>query len=145
MPERADEQLQEVLKGLLNVDPDKRWTLEDMLDHPFCDTSAIRVDLTAVLANLNKMDQTKKSSLMKRYMEEEGADSDDEISSASTAEEDTDQLDVVREQAWNANGRPQDPGADKDEVQKRNDAIKRERRGSVFAASSADQTGCVIS
>jgi hypothetical protein len=128
MPGRADEQLQEVLKGLLNVDPDARWTLEDMLDHTFCDTSAIKVDLTAVLANLNKMDQ---KSLMKRYMEEEGADSDDEDSSASTADEDQNELDVVR---------LQDPGADKDVIQKSNAEYSEKKRRKMAAVAE-----CVIS
>jgi hypothetical protein len=143
MPQRVetDKQVQELLKGLLNVNPDERWTLEDTLDHPFCDTSALddQINLSEVVNELNKKDKEKKDSLMKRYMREEEANSDDDVRAASSTEEETDELEQAREARASGHHRPQDLGAEKDEVGKRNDELKRQR----IANLSTGQ--CVIS
>ena len=142
MPQRAetDKQLQELLKGLLNVNPDERWTLEHTLDHSFCDTSALDDKIyDQIKKQISEEDEQNKKTLMRRYLDEEGGDSDDEPSAASTTEEDTDALDQAREARACGHHRSQDLGTEKDEVGKRNDELKRQR----IANLSTGQ--CVIS
>lgn len=69
MPERADDQLQSLIQGVLNPVPEDRLTLDGLLEHAWCDISSLDINLTEVLAELGKSDKENKTSLMKRYME----------------------------------------------------------------------------
>lgn len=69
MPERADDQLQSLIRGVLNPVPDERLTLDGLMEHAWCDISSLDINLTEVLAELGKSDKEKKTSLMQRYMD----------------------------------------------------------------------------
>jgi len=144
MPQRGDEQLQTLIQGLLHKDPADRPELATVLENTFCsEASALDVNLTEVLSPLAKKDNNDKQSLMRAYMDDED-NSEDEVSEASTAEDNHDKLDQERERVLDGsdgcNGRRQAPGAEQDEVQKMNQALRGER---VQKLTQGVQ-GCVV-
>lgn len=136
MPARADEHLRTLMSGILQKDPDERFTLDQIFDHPWCDTSSLDINLTEVLSQLDDLEN--KKSLMKQYMEE--ADSEDDVDSdATTAEEEDDGLDREREQQF-GNGRR---AGECEEIAKRNKVLS-QKKVSVLSVDSGAKSGCVI-
>ena len=152
MPARVDDQLKEIIVGILQKDPDQRLTLDALVELPWCDISSLDIDLTEVLSELANRDAACKKSLMKRFMEAEDEDSenDDQESGASTAEEDIDvhKLDGERERlmtegshnsrGWGAGAL----GTEMDEVQKRNLHAKNKRMKQLIPADKLD--ACIV-
>jgi serine/threonine protein kinase len=98
MPQRADNELNDLIENILKKSPDERFTLEQILDHQWLERSETdNIKLTEMLSGLKDRDNDKKKSLMKRFMEEE-EDDDDDPPSDNPADDD-DGLETEREKA----------------------------------------------
>jgi serine/threonine protein kinase len=95
MPQRADNELIDLIENILKKSPDERFTLEQILDHQWLENPETDINLTEMLSGLKDGDNDKKKSLMKRFMEEE-EDDDDDPPSDNPADDD-DCLDTERE------------------------------------------------
>jgi serine/threonine protein kinase len=141
MPARADEQLRQLMSGILQKDPEERFTLDQIFDHAWCDTSSLDINLTEELSKLAQREDTKKKNLMKQYMEE--ADSEDEVSDATTADEDDDGMDQERERQYRDGGRR--AGEESESVlQKRKNELNHKKLSVLQPADSGGSGGCVI-
>mmetsp|Transcript_95493 Transcript_95493/g.154038 ORF Transcript_95493/g.154038 Transcript_95493/m.154038 type:complete len:405 (-) Transcript_95493:21-1235(-) len=146
MPARADADLVSILAGVMHKEPEHRFTIDCVLKHTWCDISSIDINLTEVLAELDERTKKTKSTLMKRYMDEE-ADSDDE-SCASAAGEDDDDEKMNRDRERFLDSGLRGGLEEKNEVQKRNEELKRANMRK-FGVSKQDlgtqgQSSCVV-
>jgi len=98
MPQRADNELNDLIENILKKSPDERFTLEQILDHQWFERpESVNLRFINLLSGLNDGDNEKKKSLMKRFMEEE-EDEDDDLPSDNPADDD-DGLETEREKA----------------------------------------------